>query len=1002
MHIYVMKHLSIVAVVAAASAISAPAQLNSSASQGYMARGMEMLAVKNYSGCIDQLTRVDRATLSPEALERMDWALAEAAFGTSGAAAMPHFRHFLAAYPYSLLRARAQMRVADCLFTQSYPEALKAYLEVDPDALDADRREDLDYRIAYCMLQTGSLDMAAKHFARLTATKRYGAAARFYCGYIAYASGDYSEAERMLAQADTHSAPGDMAPYYLAQIYYRTARYDKALAQARTLLRRRGVRADFTAEANRIAGESLYQTGQYAEAIPYLRRYVGADESPLPSALYILGLAEYAEADYDTAIDHLGQATGADDAMAQSAYLYIGQAMMHRGDTQAAVLAFDKAMRMAHDPAVQETACYNYAVARMQGGTVPFGSSVRAFEEFLQRFPGSDHAAQVQEYIVTGYLTDNDYDSALASIQRMRNPSQRVLGAKQRILYTLGSRKLAGGDAATAASLLRQADALASAGDEATARETRLALGEALYLTGDYDAAAGALLDYLRRTPAATPNAAVARYDLGYVRFAQKRYADAAENFSIAAERGASLSPEATADAFNRLADTYYYASDFDTAEKYYDKAYATYPSAGDYALFQKGVMQGYRRNHKAKTATLARMRSEFPSSGLVPDALLETTESQIQTGDNAGAIATYRELIAAYPGTAQGRKGHLQLAQTLLNAGRRAEATDTYRDIVRAYPTSAEAAEAAEALKRISADDGTLQQHMEFLASVDGAPRMDVGEADRLSYDAADKALVTASDPSRMLAYLRQYPDGAFRPRAHESLMLHYSAAGDHAAALAQAEEIISRYPDHSAAEAALALKADDDYAAGRGEAALRHWRMLEQKASSAARLNAARMGIMRVGRDIADYTLVEQAADALLASSTLGAENRTEATFSKALALDARGQRDEARSLWASIADATDELYGAKAAYSLAQSLFDDGQTDRARTRTEALTASGTPHAYWLARGFILLSDIYAAQGKNFEAREYLNALRDNYPGSETDIIDMIDTRLSKLKKQ
>ena len=68
--------------------------------------------------------------------------------------------------------------------------------------------------------------------------------------------------------------------------------------------------------------------------------------------------------------------------------------------------------------------------------------------------------------------------------------------------------------------------------------------------------------------------------------------------------------------------------------------------------------------------------------------------------------------------------------------------------------------------------------------------------------------------------------------------------------------------------------------------------------------------------------------------------------------------------------------------------------------RTAVEALTTSGTPHSYWLARGFILLSDIYAAQGKKFEAREYLNALRENYPGSESDIFMMIDSRLSSLE--
>lgn len=959
-----------------------------------------MLSSRNYNGCIDQLGHADRSTLSAAELEQVDWALAEAAFGNGGASALPHFRRFMSVYPYSQLRDRAQMRIADCLFTRSYAEALKAYLKVNGSTLNADLREDLDYRTAYCMLQTGDFDGADSRFAALSHTKRYGPAARFYEAYIAYARGRYGDAERLFRAADSKTEPGNMSPYYLAQIYYRDGAFDKALAESRRLLKRHSAPAAFEAEARRIAGESLFRLDRPDEAIPYLRKYVAATAEPLPSSLYILGLSEYAEGDYDAAVRDLQSATSEPDAMAQSAYLYIGQALMHSGDTQAALLAFDKAVKMDFDTEVQEAAFYNYAVARMQGGSVPFGSSVETFEEFLRRYPESTRAAEVQEYIVAGYLTDNNYEKALASIERMKQPGDRVLSAKQAVLYTLGSRRLASGDAAGALPLLRRADELSAKGDPSTVLENKLALGEALYRTGDYDGAADALLQYVRRAPAGGDNSAVARYDLGYTRFAQKRYDDAATNFRHVTEHPGGLAAEAVADAYNRLGDTRYYATDFDAAEQYYDKAYATYPAAGDYALFQKGVMQGYRRNHKAKIATLTDMMARFPSSSLVPDAMLECTESHIQLGDNGSAIDTYRRLVAAYPGTAQGRKGHLQMAQTMLNAGRRADAIDTYKDIVRSYPTSGEAAEAVEALKRIGAEDGTLQQYMHFLNSVDNAPKMDVAEADKLSYEAADKALVTRGDAARMLAYVNDYPDGAFRARAVESLMAHYLQRGDRDEALQCAEEILRRYPDNAAAEQALAVKADIDYAAGRGEAALRSWQQLEQRASSASRLNAARLGIMRVGRDIADYELTARAADALLASSTLGAENRTEATFSKALALSARGEESEARKLWESIASATDELYGAKAAYSLAQSYFDGGEPERARREAEALTGSGTPHAYWLARGFILLSDIYAAEGKTFEAREYLNALRSNYPGDESDIFDMIDTRISKLK--
>lgn len=996
-----MKRFTILSAAAMVSAVMATAQINSTTTDGYMARGLAMLSSGNYNGCIDQLGHVDRSTLSAAELEQVDWALAEAAFGNGGASALPHFKRFLAVYPYSQLRAQAQMRVGDCLFTRSYPEALKAYLEVPGGALNADLREDLDYRTAYCMLQTADFDGAAARFSALAHTRRYGPAARFYTAYIAYARGNYAEAARLFAAADSNTEPGCMSPYYLAQIHYRQEDFGKSLAEAQRLLKRRTAPEAFKAEAERIAGESLYRLGRPGEAVPYLRKYVAAAAEPLPSSLYILGLSEYADGDYSAAVSHLESVTGESDAMAQSAYLYIGQALMHSGDVQPALLAFDKAVKMDFDPEVQETAYYNYAVARMQGGRVPFGSSVETLEDFLRRYPASRHAAEVQEYIVAGYMTDNNYEKALASIERMKRPADRVLSAKQTILYTLGSRKLAAGQAAEALPLLREADGLASKGDAATVLENKLALGEALYNTGDYAGAADALLQYVRRAPTSGANTSVARYDLGYTRFAQKRYDDAATNFRHAVENSGSLSPEAVADAYNRLGDTRYYATDFDEAEKYYDKAFATNPSAGDYALFQKGVMQGYRRNHRAKLATLDDMMRRFPSSSLVPDALLESTESHIQLGDNRGAIALYRRLVSEYPGTAQGRKGHLQMAQTMLNTGDRAEAIDTYKDIIRSYPTSGEAAEAVEALKRVSAEDGTLQQYIQFLNSVDNAPKMDVAEADRLSYEAADKALVTRGDVERMLRYANEYPDGAYRARAVESMMAYYSEHGQDAEALQCAEEILRRYPDNAAAEQALVVKAETDYAAGRGEAALRSWRQLEQRASSPSKLNAARLGIMRTGRDTGDYELAGRAADALLASSTLGSGNRTEATYTKAAALSAQGDEAGARKLWKSIADATDELYGAIAACSLAQSYLDSGDTDSARREAEALTGSGTPHAYWLARGFIVLSDVYAREGKTFEAREYLTALKANYPGTETDIFDMIDTRLSKLKK-
>ena len=155
--------------------------------------------------------------------------------------------------------------------------------------------------------------------------------------------------------------------------------------------------------------------------------------------------------------------------------------------------------------------------------------------------------------------------------------------------------------------------------------------------------------------------------------------------------------------------------------------------------------------------------------------------------------------------------------------------------------------------------------------------------------------------------------------------------------------------------------------------------------------------MGIMRVARDLARPEELMAAADAVLATSSAGAEDRPEATFSRGLALQMLGRDSEARDLCASQADLTEDIYGAKSAVYLAQSLLDAGLLDQARKVALDFVDKATSHSYWLGRGFIVLSDISRAQGNTYEADSFLKALKKNYTGTEPDIFSMIDERLN-----
>ena len=96
-------------------------------------------------------------------------------------------------------------------------------------------------------------------------------------------------------------------------------------------------------------------------------------------------------------------------------------------------------------------------------------------------------------------------------------------------------------------------------------------------------------------------------------------------------------------------------------------------------------------------------------------------------------------------------------------------------------------------------------------------------------------------------------------------------------------------------------------------------------------------------------------------------------------------------------SIAAAQDsiETAAAKAPVLAAQELYDGGQYQIAEQQILAAIDKGIARPYWLPRAFILLSDIYKAEGRTIEAKQTLESLKANYK-EEDDIQEMINQRL------
>ena len=155
-----------------------------------------------------------------------------------------------------------------------------------------------------------------------------------------------------------------------------------------------------------------------------------------------------------------------------------------------------------------------------------------------------------------------------------------------------------------------------------------------------------------------------------------------------------------------------------------------------------------------------------------------------------------------------------------------------------------------------------------------------------------------------------------------------------------------------------------------------------------------------MRCSVLLADTTQTIASANQLLSEAKLDPEVHTEALYYRGKALLQSGQTQAALSDLQLLAKDTRTLYGAEAKYLVAWMHYQAKQFDLAEQEILQFIDHSTPHAYWLARSFVLLADVYVATGKPLDARQYLLSLQQNYTVDD-DIQPMIRERLEKLKE-
>lgn len=413
----------------------------------------------------------------------------------------------------------------------------------------------------------------------------------------------------------------------------------------------------------RLAGEQLYDEGQWNRALGYLE----AGEKTRTS-LYKQGMCHYRMGQFEKAFQTLVESAGTDtDEMAQSAWLHAGIAALQTGKKSDARKAFYIASTTTASTTLREQALYNYCLTLHEGNS---DNTVAAMEQFLREYPTSQWATPISQCLTEVYMTKKDYSKALKAISKVQTPDANTMADKQKVLYNLAFQELNKNNLQQALTYAAQAIALGKQDIESYA-ESYYIQGDCHYRLGNYAQAANDLNTAIHlgeeTAEGRLKNKAYSVYSLAYAHFKLQKYNNAIATFQrVLAMDDAGNTMKA--DAYNRIGDCYLNMRNYEEANANYTLAKETGHTLGDYAMLQQAYIEGLKGNYEKKIQIIQQMNAEYPASSQGAKAMYEQGRAYVLSGKEDDAAAVFGMIPIRYPNSEYAKKAGEELANMAAN----------------------------------------------------------------------------------------------------------------------------------------------------------------------------------------------------------------------------------------------------------------------------------------------------------------------------------------------
>lgn len=949
---------------------------------------------EQYSDCD---LRNDASTFLLEDAKYFEAASAKALQNADGGRLLDDFQHY---NQHNSHRADALYHLGDFYLNKgNEDEALVQFEKCDENEVSSDLRTHLLFKRGYCHFMQGKHDLALAQFDKIRGDEgEYASAILYYRAHVAYENGNLDKALKSFLQLEKDNGFHTAACYYIADIMYQQGHYTEAMRYAKPLTEQSGKQAEML----RIMADSHFMLGEYDNALQYYAKLKKAPKGKLIRAdHYHIGLCYYNKDKFKEASESLSQVTSGDDAMAQSAYYHLASCCLKTGDKKKARTAFDAASRYNFDKAVAEDAHFNKLKLAYELNFSPFDDIITAFAEFLNQYPETSHRDEAYSIMGKALISTKNYKQALETLEKVQHKDLALYKSLQRIAFYHGLELYNDQKRDEAkeflAHSLRYADY-----DPLLKARAYYWTAECIYADQKYDDAREQYLMFINSYRSADlAEFASAHYNVGYTYYNRKDYNNARRWFLRFTSLSGNKNKFMMADANNRIGDCMYVERNFESAISYYDKALSISNQQGDYSLLQKGICLGLQNDYDRKIVVLDSLVNRYPKSVYADNAYFEKARAYVAIGDIPQAIYNYKVVKEKYPKGSLASQSMLQLGLLYYNNNEYDNSKAFYKRVINEYPSTPEAADALNGLRNVYMEQGDYDGYIAYTSTLGSFAHVGLSERDSLLFVSASNQYMKGNlteAKAGLQRYLETFADGRYVTPANFYLADCYYTEKEFDKALTLYEKVAEQ-PRSIFTEEALLRGGELEFHNADYGKALATFGRLENEAEVETNRIEAIIGQMRCMSKLGDVQKCIEGADKVIEMPQASPAILREAKYLKAKSLITLSRSNEALTLLRELSADTKSAEGAEAKYLLAQLVFDGGDVDGAEKEVFDYIENGTPHQYWLARSFVLLSDIYHAKNDDFQAIQYLETLRESYvPSAEDNISTMIENRLAK----